>query len=206
MKQSLINVLKQSLQQELRRKRMNLPVIVLLLLALAASFYLFDTSAESTTNTRSAPSSLSYKKGDRLTQCTMKRLSDGDSFRALCLPKKGQTYQEVHIRIFGIDAPEMGQKPWGERSKRAFQSLVGEGVFSLEVQDIDRYRRVVAKVYKEGRDLGLEMVKLGEAVVYHQYNRDPEYLEAEKRAQTKGLGIWSRPGHHQDPAGWRRLN
>jgi endonuclease YncB( thermonuclease family) len=49
-------------------------------------------------------------------------------------------------------------------------------------------------------------VRQGQAVVYQQYNNVPAYLQAEAEARRAKRGIWAKPGSHQDPAAWRRLN
>lgn len=125
--------------------------------------------------------------------------------------------QKTEIRVWGIDAPELGQKPWGDRSKKEMQSLTGKkgSPITLYVRDIDQYNRVVGQLYSghltksqftQSRDLGLQLVKAGEAVVYRRFNRDPAYQKAAENAQAKALGIWSTPGDQQDPGKWRQLN
>ena len=114
---------------------------------------------------------------------------------------------EVKVRVFGIDAPEMKQEPWGDRSREALRGLLPRsGSISLRVMDHDRYARTVAQVVANERDLGLEMVRLGQAVVYQQYNHSPDYQQAQAEAKQARRGIWAKAGGQQDPATWRRLN
>jgi len=80
------------------------------------------------------------------------------------------------------------------------------GSITLRVMDHDRYGRTVAQVVTSERDLGLEMVRLGQAVVYEQYNHSPDYRQAQSEAKQTRRGIWAKPGGQQDPATWRRLN
>ncbi|MHC4322172.1 MAG: thermonuclease family protein [Planctomycetota bacterium] len=45
----------------------------------------------------------------------------------------------------------------------------------------------------DGLDINLEMVKRGYAWAYRKYLKRPytsDYIEAEKRAREKGLGLW----------------
>ncbi len=111
------------------------------------------------------------------------------------------------MRVFGIDAPEMGQAPWGGQSRDAFRQIVNRGdAVRLQVMDQDRYGRTVAQVFSSNRDAGLEMVRQGRAVVYEQYNDSAAYRQAEAEARQARRGIWARSGSQQDPAAWRRLN
>jgi endonuclease YncB( thermonuclease family) len=133
--------------------------------------------------------------------CTIKKFFDGDSFVADC------TGGEVEVRMFGIDAPEMKQEPWGDRSREALRGLLPRfGSVELRVMDRDRYDRTVAQVRVGERDIGLEMVRQGRAVVYEQYNDSPAYRQAQAEAKQARRGIWAKPGGQQDPAAWRRLN
>lgn len=138
------------------------------------------------------------RKGERL-KCRLLRIADGDTITAECADGK------VRVRLWGIDAPESGQKPWGARSRKALQQLLDD-TLTLEIVDVDRYGRSVARIESGGRDVNLLLVSQGHAVVYRRYNRDPAYRKAEQDAKRKRLGIWSTPGAHQDPAAWRRLN
>ncbi len=133
--------------------------------------------------------------------CAVKAIYDGDTFVASC------PVGEVKVRVFGIDAPEMKQEPWGDRSREALRGLLPRsGSISLRVMDHDRYARTVAQVVAGERDLGLEMVRLGQAVVYQQYNHSPDYQQAQAEAKQARRGIWAKAGGQQDPATWRRLN
>jgi endonuclease YncB( thermonuclease family) len=139
-------------------------------------------------------------KGAELT-CTVKTVYDGDTLTANCPP--GQ----VKVRVFGIDAPEMGQKPWGDNSKRVLNSLLADhDPVQLRVIDQDRYGRTVAQVFAGERDVGLELVRQGQAVMYEQYNDSLVYRQAQTEAKQARRGIWEIAGSQQDPAAWRRLN
>jgi endonuclease YncB( thermonuclease family) len=76
----------------------------------------------------------------------------------------------------------------------------------LQVRDQDRYGRTVAQAFVGDRDVGLEMVRQGQAVMYEQYNDSPAYRQAQAEAQQARRGIWKKSGSQQDPAAWRRLN
>ncbi len=131
--------------------------------------------------------------------CTVSAVGDGDSVTADC------PSGEVRVRVWGIDAPEMGQAPWGERAKRALQARIPRTV-RLEVLDVDPYERSVARIWDGERDVGLSMVDDGMAIVYRRFNDDDRYAQAESGARKRRLGIWAEPGDQQRPAAWRRVN
>ena len=148
-------------------------------------------------------------KNTTLTACKIHSISDGDTVTAHCFYDEKNT--RLKVRVWGIDAPETGQKPWGERSTAYLKSLItNKKDVSVEILDVDRYQRYVAKIYQgepiEENDLGLKMVEAGQAVVYQQYNSDKLYLATEKTAKNEKIGIWSEPGDQQNPAEWRKLN
>lgn len=140
--------------------------------------------------------------------CTVERIIDGDSIIAKCPTKKGGTkLAKRSIRVFGIDAPELRQKKWGAFAKKKLVEIIGNSKqVELEFLEQDRYQRFVAKVYVNGNDAGLEMIKQGAAIVYHRYNKERDYINAEKKAKMGRLGIWATKGAHQNPEKWRRFN
>lgn len=195
MKQDLLNLLQQTLRGELsrtRRRKRRSPWVVggLTVAVIAVSYFLHEPKAP--------PSAVA--RGAELV-CTVKTVYDGDSLSASCPDGV------VTVRMFGIDAPEMKQEPWGDRSREALRGLLPRfGSVRLRVMDRDRYDRTVAQVFAGESDIGLEMVRQGRAVVYEQYNDSPAYQQAEAEARRARRGIWEKPGGHQDPATWRRLN
>ena len=73
--------------------------------------------------------------------------------------------------------------------------------------DIDRYKRMVGMVYLDSRNINLEMVKEGLAWAYKEYLQRPyasEYLDAEKEARSKSLGLWQQV-NPQPPWEFRKL-
>jgi endonuclease YncB( thermonuclease family) len=131
--------------------------------------------------------------------CRVERVRDGDSLTLQCGPSG---HLAVEVRLWGIDAPELGQNPWGDAARRRLQQLA-TGRVTLVPVDRDSYGRVVARIYRSHRDLGLELVREGYAAIYWRYNDDQEYYRAGSAAKRKQLGIWSRPGLQQTPWRWR---
>ncbi len=195
MKQELLKLLQSLLRGELsrtRRRKSGSPWLIggLAVAVVAISYFLHEPKA---------PPSATAKGAELV--CTVKSVYDGDTLTASC------PAGEVKVRVFGIDAPEMKQEPWGDRSREAFRGLLPRrDPVRLRVMDQDRYGRVVAQVFAGERDTGLEMVRQGRAVMYEQYNDSPAYRQAQAEAQQARRGIWEKPGGQQDPATWRRLN
>ena len=132
--------------------------------------------------------------------CSVERIVDGDTVDVGC------PQGSLRVRIWGIDAPETGQTPWGDRSRRHLESLLRKQQVRILVEDLDKYGRVVARLYQGNLDVGLRMVKDGQATVRTRYVRDQLYRDTRVQARAEGTGIWSRPGSHQKPWQWRRLN
>jgi micrococcal nuclease len=104
------------------------------------------------------------------------------------------------IRIQGIDAPEKGQ-PYGREAKEALKPVVGYAV-TYRPYDTDRYGRIVARVYVDGIDIGLALLKRGLAWHYGAYDASGGYAAAERDARKKGRGLWAEPSQ-VPPWEWR---
>ena len=120
------------------------------------------------------------------------------------------------VRLIGIDAPEssMNRRASGPEEVRlgleakAFLArlLQGKRVWvELDVQERDRYRRVLAYLYLEDargdwlhrgrrfRQVNLEMVRAGWAEVYTvppNVRYAELYLQAAREARARGVGMW----------------
>ena len=134
--------------------------------------------------------------------CAVAQVQDGDSLLADC------PGGHLRVRLWGIDAAEMGQKPWGEQARTYLQELLqAYPQVRLEITDTDRYGRSVARIWvDQQQDIGLQMVRAGKAIVYEQYNDSEHYRQVQAEAKQAALGIWAVQGGQQNPALWRRLN
>ena len=141
-----------------------------------------------------------FAKGPiRVLEGIVSKVSDGDTVTVT----SGGT--KLRVRLYGIDAPETEKRnrqtvevskqglPFGEEAFKALEGKVCRKRVKLEVKAIDRYRRVVAVVWLDGRDINREMVAEGWAWAYRQYLRSPyvsEYIAAEEEARAKEHGLW----------------
>lgn len=133
----------------------------------------------------------------KLVECDDIHISDGDSIVATC------DGERIRIRLQGIDAPEMGQVPYGQRSKDALANYLGKRV-TLQIAGQDYYKRTLAVVYYNDRDINELMIRQGYAVAYKGRDTPDKYWQAQRQAKREKLGIWAQSGDQQDPKTWRR--
>jgi endonuclease YncB( thermonuclease family) len=98
----------------------------------------------------------------------------------------------VKIRLEGIDCPELGQD-FGTRAKQFTSGMVFGKDVEVKEDNLDMYGRMVARIYVEGKDLCLELVRAGLAWHYKHYSSDPVLAEAEEEARKAQKGLWSMP-------------
>ena len=112
----------------------------------------------------------------------------------------------LKVRLYGIDAPETKKpnkpgQPYGDISKRTLMYKIMGRRVTVEIMDIDQYKRSVAVIRYEGRDINREMVTEGMAWAYRQYLQgayESEYIDSETRARSRRTGLW-RDSNPQPP-------
>ncbi|TMM55638.1 thermonuclease family protein [Sulfitobacter sabulilitoris] len=78
--------------------------------------------------------------------------------------------KKTQIRLFGVDAPELGH-PYGQKAKWAMVRLCKGQTVRAEITDTDTHGRTVARCYlQDGRDLSAEMVKQGLAIDWPKFS------------------------------------
>ncbi|KAK5134342.1 hypothetical protein LTR08_006522 [Meristemomyces frigidus] len=120
---------------------------------------------------------------------------------------KGQT---VHVRIAGVDAPELAHfgnpaQPYGKEALEWLRSFVLHRYVRAYPYRRDRFDRVVCTVSRTrwlffNTDVGHNMLKNGMATVYTAKDgseefgsRERQYRGAEARAKEKKIGMWHKP-------------
>lgn len=102
-----------------------------------------------------------------------------------------------HVRLEGIDAPEMAQTctnhaggSWrcGQDAARALERLVAGHSLTCEDRGTDKYGRMLGVCFSGTRDVNAEMVRQGLAWAFVKYSRSYVHEEAEARALH--IGIW----------------
>jgi len=148
------------------------------------------------------------KQGDSDSFVPVISVADGDTVTVMLSSKKEK------VRLIGIDAPELGQKPWGAESKKYLESLIsysGSKVrLEYDIDKRDKYGRILAYIWTtDGTLVNLSMVKNGLAVLY-TFPPNVKYVNDLKAAQTearnKRLGIWSEEGLKEMPRDYKRTH
>ena len=129
-------------------------------------------------------------------------VTDGDTISVM---RDGRS---VRVRLEGIDCPERGQD-FGQRAKQFTSEMAFGKDAVVDVRDVDRYGRLVARLTVDGEDVSLALARAGLAWYYTKYSRDPELAEAEMTAKSAQLGLWSHsaptpPWEFRQPAPLRR--
>jgi endonuclease YncB( thermonuclease family) len=118
-------------------------------------------------------------------------VGDGDTLRV-----RQPNGSAMTVRLACIDAPEMGQAPYGELASNRLKQLLPIGqTISLRIVDRDKYGRSVAEVQMGQTNVNLQMVREGQAVVYRRYlascpNTQSALLAAERSAKQRKIGFW----------------
>lgn len=111
-------------------------------------------------------------------------VNDGDTIEVVTGDRR-----RVRIRLEGIDCPERGE-PFSNVARTFTRERAFDKTVTVDVRDVDRYGRLVARVTSEGKDLSLELVTAGLASHYTVYSFDAKLEAAEKLAQQERRGMW----------------
>lgn len=101
-----------------------------------------------------------------------------------------------HVRLFGIDAPELAQtcersgKAWpcGDWAKTTLEDRLKGRQIACRGNSRDRYGRLLATCDLAGADLGGALVRDGAAFAYRRYST--AYVAEERLAEAAGRGLW----------------
>lgn len=133
---------------------------------------------------------------------TIVHINDGDT---VTLTRAGYD-GTVTVRLYGIDAPELGQA-FGRRAMlfTAWQLPAGTSV-AVETLYTDPYGREVAVVRTEDATINEELIRAGLAWVYSRFCKAPfcsAWRQLEKKARREHLGLW-REKNPLPPWTWRK--
>ena len=93
------------------------------------------------------------------------------------------------IRLEGIDTPEPKQA-FGNVAKKAVGELTHEKNVTILKTGQDFYGRTLAFVVADGVNVNAELIRLGMAWQYLQYNDDAELAAIELEAREAKRGLW----------------
>lgn len=131
-----------------------------------------------------------------LISATVVSVGDGDTLRANIQGKP------TTIRLACVDAMERRQ-PGGTAATSTLKSLLPPGsAIAIDPIAKDRYGRTVAKVSVGGVLVNLQMVELGQALIYPKYfkpcqDQEQQFNQAQQKARSRFLGFWGLPSEQQ---------
>ena len=104
---------------------------------------------------------------------------------------------KLKYRFSGIDAPEMKQSCrkdekevlCGVLAKNALIEKINNSPVTCKIEEVDRYKRLVAECFVREESLSKFLVKNGYAVAYRRYSM--KFVEDENYAKENKLGLWS---------------
>lgn len=132
---------------------------------------------------------------------TLDRAIDGDTIKVIYNGKKDT------VRYLLVDTPETKKpnscvQPYGEDASKRNKELVNSGKLQLEFDKGDRrdkYGRLLAYVYVDGKSVQETLLKEGLARVAYVYEPNTKYIDQfrldEQEAKSDKLSIWSKSGY-----------
>ena len=97
---------------------------------------------------------------------------------------------QIKVRLVEIDAPELKQ-PYGQQSKQTLSALVFGKDVEIRATGKDRYGRTLARVFVDGTDVNLAMVRSGMAWRFDKYSKDRAFQTAQEEARRARRGLWA---------------
>lgn len=107
--------------------------------------------------------------------------------------------EQIKIRLFGIDAPELKQA-YGKKSKQFLSNLIAGQIVEVEKNGNDRYGRTIGTVSLNGEDINAQMVENGYAWAYRRFSK--KYAPQESAAKFEKRGLWC--DNPTPPWEWRK--
>ncbi|HXS54908.1 MAG TPA: thermonuclease family protein [Hanamia sp.] len=112
------------------------------------------------------------------------KIVDGDTFDVLT-----KSNEVIRIRMNGIDCPERRQDYY-QVCKDALSNYIFSRDVQLTVHGKDRYKRTIADVFYQDKNINLLMIRNGFAWHYKKYSTDAGMAKAEEKARRECIGLW----------------
>jgi micrococcal nuclease len=97
------------------------------------------------------------------------------------------------IRLYGIDAPDIGQA-FNKRAKQFTSDMVYGKTVEVKTKDKDQYGPTVGLITVDGKSLNETLIKNGLAWVYRVFCKEPfceSWIDLEIVARYHKIGLWS---------------
>lgn len=146
--------------------------------------------------------------GPKLRKARVLKVHDGDTVTL-------RTDHGKHkVRLIGIDAPEIGQKPWGSRARQNLIRIMKQTRWAVSIEtDVvkeDKYGRPLVYLWTRDRKLiNEQMLKDGYAVLFTiQPNSKfaDRFEKAQHQAREGKLGIWGADGLTETPLEYKQAH
>ncbi|HCD9576663.1 TPA: thermonuclease family protein [Legionella pneumophila] len=115
---------------------------------------------------------------------TVIKIADGDTLTILTSEK-----EQIKIRLTEIDAPEKKQA-FGNVSRQSLASICFKKNAVVNYEKVDKYKRILGRVYCNGVDANAEQIHRGMAWVYDKYVTDKSLYKLQLEAQQSKAGLW----------------
>ena len=125
------------------------------------------------------------------------KIKDGDTI--VILDSNNDQYT---IRVADIDCPEKAQ-PFGTKAKQFTSCEVFGKQVTIDKKNLDKYGRIVGYVMYEGKNLSIELLKVGFAWHYKYYSKDQNMANIETNAKQNRAGLWI-DNNPINPYDWRK--
>lgn len=155
-------------------------------MVIIAALLLFHAISKAWTPSASEIHRASKRAAPVAFSATVTHVTDGDTIWVT----KGKGKQAIHIRLQGIDAPEICQD-YGKFAQAALAHHVLHQTVSVTSKARDKYGRMVAKVSVGNEDLGAWLVLSGHAWSNHYRQSLGTYGQQETAARQAGRGLWA---------------
>lgn len=134
------------------------------------------------------------------------KVHDGDTVSVILNGRKEK------VRLIGIDAPEIKQRPWGTRARKHLEKMLTASnrtvILEFDVERRDKYGRLLCYVYSTDKNMiNLQMLKHGYAVlltISPNVRHVDEFRKAQHNAREQKLGIWGSSGLKETPSEFRK--
>ncbi|MED1123278.1 thermonuclease family protein [Bacillus atrophaeus] len=163
-----------------------------------------DNKEESKNTSKKNSSDKKASDKKKLVDVTLNNTVDGDTIKV-------NYKDEVEtVRYLLVDTPETKKpnscvQPYGEDALERNKELVNSGKLQLEFDEGDRtdkYGRMLAYVYVDGKSVQETLLKEGLARVAYAYEPNTKYIDQfkkdEQEAKSEKLSIWSKNSYVTD--------
>ncbi|ATO29050.1 endonuclease [Bacillus atrophaeus] len=163
-----------------------------------------DNKKESKNTSKKDSSDKKTSDKKKLVDVTLNKTVDGDTIK---VDYKGKVET---VRYLLVDTPETKKpnacvQPYGEDASERNKELVNSGKLQLEFDEGDRtdkYGRMLAYVYVDGKSVQETLLKEGLARVAYVYEPNTKYIDQfkkdEQEAKSEKLSIWSKNSYVTD--------